>query len=202
MKNTKHHTVGTVLNSNDKMKKTKHHTVGTIPNSNDKMKNTKHHTVGTVLNSNDKMKKTKRIVPTVWCFVFFILSLEFGIVPTVWCFVFFILLQCMYMYILLSFFSWNEIKNKILLSCFIWGTHWSERECKCKINKRQGIYRILGWQKQRPITRISQNMTNTISPSQRHENYSNFTASYPKMQVPFDIFRRRLPKCFCHPNIL
>ena len=37
-------------------------------------------------------------------------------------------------------------------------------------------------------------MTNTISPSQRHENYSNFTASYPKMQVPFDIFRRRLPK--------
>jgi len=34
----------------------------------------------------------------------------------------------------------------------------------------------------------------TISPAQRQEHYSNFTASYPKMQVPFDIFRRRLPK--------
>ena len=39
-----------------------------------------------------------------------------------------------------------------------------------------------------------QNMTNTISPAQRHENYTTFTVSYPKMQVPFDIFRRRLPK--------
>ena len=34
----------------------------------------------------------------------------------------------------------------------------------------------------------------TISPAQRHEHYTNFTASYPKMQVPIDIFRRRLPK--------
>ena len=34
----------------------------------------------------------------------------------------------------------------------------------------------------------------TISPAQRHEHYTNFTASYPKMQVSFDIFTRRLPK--------
>ena len=36
MKKTKHHTVGTVPNYNDKMKKTKHHTVGTVPNYNRK----------------------------------------------------------------------------------------------------------------------------------------------------------------------
>ena len=51
-----------------------------------------------------------------------------------------------------------------------------------------------GLSQESPKIQPSPKYDNTISPAQRHENYTNFTASYPKMQVSFDIFRRRLPK--------
>ena len=53
-KNTKYHTVRTVLKSNRKNKN--YHTVGTVPKSNRKNKN--YHTVGTVPKSNRKTKTT------------------------------------------------------------------------------------------------------------------------------------------------
>ena len=52
----------------------------------------------------------------------------------------------------------------------------------------------IGLSQESPKTQPSPKYDNTISPAQRHNNYTNFTASYPKMQVPFDIFRRRLLK--------